>query len=209
MFVFFFSFPVYLAPSRLSAASAVISQIVVIVISNFGSSSNSRRRRSDVAEEDLPVLLPAAVLARAVQTHPGHAPQQVRLRQLQGVRKDVQEQELARMPHVEVPQGLQGRGGRGGRKGRGSGQPVGVAASSSSSACFSRQRGDARVDGRAAGGVAGPHAQRVVKHLHFGFFPGIYLRFFSSFFAFSKSMSVFSSQYVYLQRTLLLPILSK
>ena len=63
-------------------------------------------------EEDLSVLLSTAVVARAVQTHPGHAPSQVRLRHLQVLLQDVQEQELAGLPHVEVPQGRQGAAAR-------------------------------------------------------------------------------------------------
>ncbi len=64
---------------------------------------------ADVPEEDMPVLPPAAELARPVQAHPRHAQEQVWIRQLQGLREAVQEQEQPRLPHVEVPQGQQGQ----------------------------------------------------------------------------------------------------
>ena len=59
-------------------------------------------------QEDVSILLSAVVLARAVSPHQRHAPSQVRPGDLQVLHEDLPQQELPRLPHLEVPQARQG-----------------------------------------------------------------------------------------------------
>ena len=53
-------------------------------------------------------MLAAAIMACPVPSHTGHASSQDRLRHVQVLFQDVQEQELVGLSHVEVPQGREG-----------------------------------------------------------------------------------------------------
>ena len=70
-------------------------------------------------QEDLSLLLPAAVLARPLPPHQGHAQGQGGPGHLQILPQDLPEQELARLPHLEIPQAGQGAHWSHGRHGGG------------------------------------------------------------------------------------------
>ena len=76
---------------------------VILEICRLQSLSFQRR------QEDVSVLLSAAVLARALPPHPRHAQGEVRhAGHVQVLPQDLQKQELPRLPHLEVPQARQG-----------------------------------------------------------------------------------------------------